>query len=816
MKRILLVLSFFAFLLLIQVKATAQLNPNNIESLTDQQLIQLVNQYDLAGLSETDFNQKAKEIGLNGEQIQLLQKRIALLNMTEIGALNGNSTIAKSDMYAKRQNVAIKEPEKQKPHVTNELPVFGASIFDNAQLSFQPNLQIATPANYIIGANDELIIDVYGISDITKKILVNTEGYVRFPKYGPIKVGGLSIEQANIKVKRELTKLYPGLSNGSTSIKISLGQMRSIQVTLLGEVKTPGTYTVPSLSTIMNALYASGGPTKIGSFRQIELVRGGKVISSFDIYDFLMNGDLTKNNLLQDQDVIKVAPYQKRVTLIGAVKKPAIFDLKANENIQDIIRYAGSYSDNAMKEFIRINRMGRSQMEAITVFSKDYLQTKLVSGDVLSIDSLAMTYQNRVHISGAVHYPGEYGLDQINTLNDLLKIANVKQNAYLNRAYIKRRDAQLNPLYVNFNISDVLNLKQTIQLNKEDSVVIFENNQLHETYTVKINGQVNEPGFYAYSKNMTVRDLILMAKGFKDGATLDKIEIARRLREKNSGIDTTALANIKVINLSNQEQSNLDYVLEPFDIVEVRQSTIYKEQISVRIEGEVMYPGTYILAANTEKLSDLIKRAGGFKLAAYIEGAVLYRNTYSNKSSVDKNMFDSKLNIIQNETTIKSASSKQADSSSVKSLLVDQKPVGLKLAEAINNPGSIEDIRLEESDVLRIPKLLETVQSFGAVRVPKQLIYKPGMGVARAIYMSGGFSETASRKGTYIVYANGDVKKTHKFLFLRFYPKLKRGAEIYVPSKGIKVKMTTNEVLGLGGTIISMSGLLLALVNTLK
>ena len=815
MKRIFITLSIFFLTFLVQINVTAQINPSNIENLTDQQVMQLVNQYDLAGLSETDFNQRAKEMGLGVDQIQLLQKRIALINMNDMAVLNGNTPNLKTDVYTKRAKLPSKVPEKQISFNQNELQVFGANIFDNLQLSFQPNLQIATPANYLIGTNDELIIDVYGISDLTKKLLVNTEGNIRFPKYGPIKVAGLSIEQATNNVKRELTKLYPGLRNGTTSIKLSLGQMRSIQVTLLGEVVTPGTYTVTSLSTIMNALYTSGGPTTIGSFRQIELVRNGKVISNFDIYDFLLKGDLTKNILLQDQDIIKVAPYHKRVTVIGAIKKPAIFDLKPSENLQDVISYAGSFADNSMKDFVRIKRMGNSQMEMLTIFSKNNSITKLVSGDIVIVDSLAKTYQNRVNISGAINYPGDYGIDQVNTVRDLLILASVKQNAYLNRAYIKRRDTQLNPVFVNFNVSEVLNSNQSIVLNKEDSVVIFENNQLHEIYTVNINGQVNQPGSYMFSKNMTVRDLILMASGYKDGATLDKIEIARRLRETSSGIDTNALASIKVIDLSNKDQSNLDYILEPFDIVEVRQSSVYKEQISVKIEGEVMYPGTYILSSNNEKLSDLILRAGGFKKTAFIEGAVLYRNTYSNKSIIDKNMFASKLNIIQTETSIKSASNKQTDSSSVKSLLVDQKPVGLKLVEAIKNPSSIEDIRLEESDVLSIPKLLETVQSFGAVRVPKQLIYEPGMGVARAIFMSGGFTETASKKGTYVVYANGDVKNTHKFFFIRIYPKLKRGAEVYVPSKGVKVKMTTNEVLGIGGTILSMSGLLLALVKTL-
>jgi protein involved in polysaccharide export with SLBB domain len=815
MKRIFLISSIFFFIFFLQINVIAQINPSNIENLTDQQVMQLVNQYDLAGLSETDFNQRAKEMGLGVDQIQLLQKRIALINMNDIAMSNGNAPTLKTDVYNKRAALPSKVPEKQKIYNQNELQIFGSNIFDNLQLSFQPNLQIATPANYLIGTNDELIIDVYGISDLTKKLLVNTEGNIRFPKYGPIKVAGLSIEQATNKVKRELTNLYPGLKNGTTSIKLSLGQMRSIQVTLLGEVVTPGTYTIPSLSTIMNALYTSGGPTTIGSFRQIELVRSGKVISNFDIYDFLLKGDLTKNTLLQDQDIIKVAPYFKRVTVIGAIKKPAIFDLKPTENLQDVIAYAGSYADNSMKDFVRIKRMGNSQMEIVTVFSKDNSNTKLVSGDVIFVDSLAKTYQNRVNISGAINYPGDYGIDQINNLHDLLNLVSVKQNAYLNRAYIKRRDAQLNPVFINFNVSEALKSSPSIALNKEDSIVIFENNQLHETYTVKINGQVNQPGSYMFSKNMTVRDLILMASGYKDGATLDKIEIARRLRETSSGIDTSALASIKVIDLSNKEQSNLDYILEPFDIVEVRQSSVYKEQISVKVEGEVMYPGTYILSSNNEKLSDLIVRAGGLKKTAFVEGAVLYRNTYSNKSIVDKNMFASKLKIIQTETIANSASNKQSDSSTVKSLLVDQKPVGLKLADALKNPASLEDIRLEESDVLSIPKLLETVQSFGAVRVPKQLIYEPGMGVSKAIFMSGGFTETAYKKGTYVVYSNGDVKKTHKFFFIRIYPKLKRGAEIYVPSKGIKVKMTTNEVLGLGGTILSMSGLLLALVRTL-
>lgn len=352
------------FLALNVAKTFAQLNPSNIrvESLTDQQILQGLNQFQLLGLSEAQLEIRAKEKGFSAEQIAAFKKRLASMDMSQSSSnlSTGQTGVVNLEVapeYINRKMTKYAMPRTGIDSAASAL-IFGANIFDNEYLSFEPNLNIATPSNYVIGVNDEIIIDVFGVSDITRKIKVNTEGAIRYPKYAPIKVAGLTIEQATSKIKRELTNIYPGILSGKTTIQVSLGQIRSIKITLLGEIRRPGNYTVPSLATIMNALYASGGPNSLGDFRNIELVRGGKSIVKFDLYDFLFNGDLTKNLLLQDQDVIKVAPYSKRVTLMGAVKKPAIFDLKENENAGKLIKYAGGFSDIAYKNFVRVIRYG--------------------------------------------------------------------------------------------------------------------------------------------------------------------------------------------------------------------------------------------------------------------------------------------------------------------------------------------------------------------------------------------------------------------------------------------------------------------------
>jgi protein involved in polysaccharide export with SLBB domain len=691
--------------------------------------------------------------------------------------------------------------------------VFGASIFDNEDLSFEPNLNIATPQGYIIGVGDQMVVDVYGLSDITKKLKVTAEGDIRFPNLGQVKVAGLTVEDARLKMKKALTKIYPGITNGSVSVQMSVGQIRSIQVTLIGEIKYPGNYDVSSLSTLMNALYASGGPNSIGSFRNIELVRNGKSISVFDLYDFLLKSDLTKNLLLQDGDVIRVNPYQTRVALKGAVKKQALFDVKPNETANDILNFAGGFADIGYKEMIRVYRFGARSKELISVKASELPNFKLVSGDTLMIDTLANVFENRVTVNGAVYYAGAYGIAQMPTLKDVIDAAKPRADAYTARALLRRLKPDLTPEFINFDINKVLLGKFNIPLVREDSIQIYRISELREKYFITVNGEVNKPGTYDYFDNMTVQDLVLMAKGYKEGASLQKVEISRRIKPTNGNAeqkDSAVYSLIKEIDLTNTNSTDLNFKLNAFDIISVRRSPLYKEQITATIEGEVVYPGNYTLAGNSERISDLVKRAGGLKLKGFAGGAVLIRKTYRDISENDATLVNSKTNLI-NAQSGRDASLASSDTSTIKNLYKEQKAVGIQLDKILANPGSPEDLFLLEGDILKVPKELQTIQTFGAVNVPKQIVYYEGINFKDAIIESGRYSMNASRKNAYVIYPNGQVRKTKSFLFFRTNPIIKPGTEIYVPAKRPRVKMSTGEYIGLFSSLTALISVLIYL-----
>lgn len=795
-----------------QLFVGAQSLPINIEGLSDEQLIQLATRYNLMGLSEAELEAKAKEAGLGSDQILLLKKRIALLDPSVAGGqLVYNN---KTDSYVLRNKVLTKGPSIRSKDSGNVLSVFGSEIFDNLDLSFEPNLSIATPSQYIIGVNDQLVIDVYGVSDVTKKLKVTTEGDIRFPNLGPIKVAGLSMDDARVKIKKALSRIYPGIATGAVVVQVSLGQIRSIQITLLGEVRRPGTYTISALATLMNALYASGGPNDIGSFRKIELLRGGKTVTEFDLYDFLLKGDLSKNRLLQDNDVIRVGTYDTRVALKGALKKPAIFDLKPGETAADLIQYAGGFADIAFKERVRIARLGAAQRELLTVTAAELKQFKLLSGDTLSVDSLPSLYANRVWVSGAIYYNGAYGLQQAKNLHELIKLAKLREDAYLERGIIRRLKPDLTPSLIPFNVNDVVKGSFNINLQREDSIHIFRTTDLRERYVVAINGEVNKPGTYDYFENMRVQDLVLLANGYKEGAARQKIEVSRRLSATGMGSDTVSYAVIKEISLDKSD--DLQFELQPFDIVAIRRLPVYKEQITVRIEGEVLYPGTYTLSAKNERLSDIINRSGGLKSSAFAEGAVLIRNTYVGVTSSDAALLGSKARLINQQSGKNLVPVDGGDSSLLKTLSAQQKPMSIRLADALTNKGGSNDVFLEEGDIIKIPKSIQTIQTFGMVNLPKQIVYREGVTLKEAVRESGGFAVNASRKNAYVVYANGEVKTTRKFLFFRSYPDLKTGAEIYVPAKSGRSKLTTGEAIGLISGLTSLLGLAIVLVNTSK
>lgn len=806
--------------LCLAIPVLAQDIPIDINNISDQQLVQVMAKYQLQGMSPDEIGMILKEKGLPDDQIAGLKRRIAEMDLSFVKPENENKSKSSEENTAPRGKGDTKNIPIGKKFNSDKLMIFGADIFENENLSFEPNLTIATPRNYVLGVGDEIIIDIYGLSESTKKLKINTEGYIRFPNLGPIKLGGLTIEEAQVRIRQAVSKIYTTISGGSTKVMVSLGQLRSIRVTLVGEVKKPGNYSVSSLSTLMNALYASGGPSDLGSFRKIELVRNGKTITILDLYDFLLKGDLSKNRILQDDDVIRVGTYESRVAVNGAVKKKALFDVKKGENAADILRYAGGFADDAFKERIRIKRMGSSGFEVQSVKAEALANFSLQSGDTLMVDALANIYTNRATIDGAVYYPGEYGLNEFLNLKELLTAAHVKENAFQDRALVSRLNPDLTPVMLHFNVKDVLAGKTEIRLQREDKIHIYSLTGLRENYSVTINGEVNRPSTFTYADNMRVQDLILLADGYKEGASRSRIEVSRRLLS-TAVTDTTAYSIIHSIDLGSAKGEDLNFVLQPFDIVSVRKSPTYRSQIAVSVEGEVLYPGNYTLAGNKERLSDIILRAGGLKQTGYATGAILLRKTHVNETSADEALFSSKINTISNQSKRSSGNSFSATdtakiASNVNGLLVNQKPVGIRLADAMARPGSFYDIILEEGDVIKVPKITQTVQTFGAVNVPRQIAYHRNLGFLRLISESGWFAPNAARKFAYMVRPNGEIKTTKRFLFFRFYPSLEPGAEVYVPAKKDKKPISTPEYIAMGTGLASLGGLIIALINTVK
>ena len=766
-------LSIAAILCSIYISSFSQ-QQIDINQLSDQQLQQYINQANLSGLSDMELEAKARERGLSDVQIQQLKSRIAKLNP-------GSGNNMYSNRYDTSRNDELRRNVKINNYIkedTAQLKVFGSDLFSAQNLTFEPNLQIPTPKNYLIGTGDRINIDVFGYSDATYKLLVSPDGTIRIPNLGPIKIAGLSFDDAQQKIKSNLAKIYPQISSGKTSVDISLGQIRTIRVTLAGEVTKPGTYSLPSLATIANALYVSGGPNKIGSYRNIYLVRNGKIIIKFDLYDFLLNGDLTKNLMLQDDDIIKVNPYGIRATFDGAIKRKAIYELQPNETLQKLLKIAGGFNEYSYTEFTRVTRNTKSNKEAIVVPEKDYSSFIVQNGDVLSIDSISNRYSNRVIITGAVFHPGTYSLQNFKNLKDLIQVAGLKDEAFLKRGIIRRRDVDYIPSIVDFNVQSIIDGTSDVVLQREDSVHIFNLFSLRQKDSVIVNGEVNKPGGYYFAQGMKLQDAILLAGGFKESASGKRIEVSRRVRD-SSEIEKFDYAVVSVINLNKNLEELKDspqYVLTPFDVISVRKNPSYIEQDTIKVEGQVLYPGVYTIQKNHERLSDIVQRAGGLKSDAYPKGALLSRG---------RKELNTKAQDLQMESLIGfSDSIKNVNRDSlIEKRNVYTSSLGVKLDEAINNPGSKYDVFVENGDVLTIPKETQTIKTWGAVYVPKQIVFEQNTRFKNYINESGGFSPNAYRSRSFVIHANGSVARTHHFLFFRNYPKVEQGSEIFVPLK---------------------------------
>ncbi|WP_345230782.1 SLBB domain-containing protein [Olivibacter ginsenosidimutans] len=810
---------------------TQDLSSINVDELSDSQIMGFLQQAESSGLSESQLMQMAKARGMSTEQLEKLQDRISKLeakngtsNATEMGLQNRKS-VRKINGDTDSLADPLKKIDTLPKQDSLRSRIYGADLFFNAHPVFEPNLTIATPLDYIIGAGDEINIDIYGQSEASYSLQVSPDGNINIPYAGVVNVGGASIQQATKRIKEKLTVVYKALATGGTKVAITLGNIRSIKVVLTGEVVQPGTYTLPSVASVFNALYSAGGPTSTGSLRNITVVRGGEVIAHLDLYDFLQTGSMKANINLRDQDVIQVSPYLSRVELIGAVKRPMLFEIKPGETFDDLLRYAGGFTEDAYTDRISVVRKTGKEYQLEDLLKSQFAQFEPHAGDQFTIEKILDRFTNRITLRGAVFRPGNYELSPGLTLSMLIKKADgLKEDAFVKRAYLIRLKDDFQREQLSFSPAEILAGTQAdITLKREDVVVIPSLFDLREEYTVTLNGEVRHPGQYPFSEGMTLQSLILEAGGFTEGASVQRVEVARRVHNTEEDLTNTSAHTADIFNISvnrNLTLSDTTFELQPFDLVNVRPSAGYEYQRTVRIEGEVRYPGDYTLVRKDERVSDLIERAGGFTPYAYVAGASLKRRT------VPLPLYDRTSNNLRQEQATKAAleqerigrlqSLQSATNNPAGSHLeqnMQNNYVGINLEQIIANPGRDNDLLLEGGDVLRVPKQLQTVKVSGEVLSPVTSLYADNKSFKAYISEAGGFSQQALRKRSFVVYANGSARSTKKILFFNNYPKIKPGSEIFVPQRLPRERLNATQILGLGTGLASLAAIVVSLLK---
>ena len=693
-----------------------------------------------------------------------------------------------------------------------ELPedmVFGRNIFNTSNLTFEPSSNLPTPTNYRLGAGDEIIIDIWGTSQVSIQQTITPDGAINIDNLGLVFLNGMTVNQATNYLRKELNKIYAGLSdeNPTSHIKVSLGNSRTIQVNVMGEVYQPGTYAISAFSTVFHALYNAGGVSDIGSLRNIQVVRNGKSIANVDVYDFIMQGKTKDDISLQEGDVIIVNPYEALVKIEGNVKRPMKYEMKADETVATLLKYAGNFASDAYTRSMKLVRQNGKEYQIFTVDDMDYSVFKLKDGDVLTAEAILDRYENKLEVKGAVYRPGIYQFGgDLNTVKQLIEKADgVMADAFLGRAVLHREREDLTKEIIQVDLKAILNgSRPDIALKRNDVLYIPSIHDLQDLGNIELFGEVARPGKYIYADNMTLEDLIIQAGGLLESASTVKVDVSRRIKDAKS---TEAASTIgKMFSFALKDGFVVDgeagFVLEPYDQVYVRRSPGYQPQVNVTIEGEILYNGTYSLTTKNERLSDLVKKAGGATPYAYIKGAKLMRK--ANEEEM-KRMADV-MKIMQREMG--------AQTDSLKLELDNIYSVGIDLEKALAKPGGDADIALREGDQLIIPEMTNTVKINGAVMLPNTVSYKKGETVSYYISQAGGYANGARKSKAFIIYMNGQVAEVKKFSKKQIEP----GCEIVVPikDKNKADKWNIQTILGIASSIGSLGLTAASVANILK
>lgn len=803
------------------------------QQMSDSQVVEYVKQAHQAGKSQKQIMTELMRRGVTKEQAERIREQYE-------NAQNEESASSRQDSRSRTRSMSPVEEGNQKvpmqglraasprnAYVGDEMPadslapaeemplveedpteqIFGHNIFTNHYLTFEPNVNMPTPADYRLGPGDEVIIDVWGASETTIRQTISPEGSIQVTTLGPVYLSGKTVKEANEFLKEEFARIYSGMSGNvpTTQVKLSLGEIRSIQVNVMGEVVVPGTYRLSSFSSVFHALYRSGGVNDIGSLRSVKVVRNGQVVADVDVYRFILEGKVDGDVRLQDGDVVLVQPYQSLVRILGKVKRPMYYELKPEETANALLGYAGGFTGDAYKKAIRVIRKSGREHEIYNVDDKNYATFRMDDGDVVTVDSVLDRYENRVEIRGAVYRAGLYQLGaEASTVKQLIdKAEGLRGDAFLNRAVLDRELEDLTHEIIQVDVKGLINgTVADIPLQKNDLLYIPSIHDLQEEQTLTIHGEVANPGTYLYSENMTVEDLVIQAGGLLEAAATTKVEVARRMKDPKSTSFSSVIGEHFSFDLKDGllvGEGSEDFHLQPFDEVYIRRSPGYFPQQNVMVAGEVMFSGSYAMSKKNERLSDLVEKAGGITPEAYVRGARLIRQMTPDE-------------IRRRDDALRMARVGGQDSISMNTLdLSDRYSVGIDLEEALADPASDNNLVLREGDILYVPKFVGTVKINGAVMYPNTVAYKRGEKLSYYINQAGGFGNNAKKRKVYVVYMNGTVSR------LKSRSKdIEPGCEIIVPSKEQKEKLSTAEILSIGSSTASLATMVATIFNLFK
>lgn len=846
-------------------------------TMTDDQLIKFVIKEQQAGSSQQQIVTKLVQRGVNIDQIRRVRKKYERMQKGEgLGTVRDKSmteeeqidarlrrnnakdkselstteklkddrlTNVRKDQQAKLNKRYVQEDEQDiKTELDDFLPdsldiydrmviknylkqqegkggkkIFGRDIFNNQELTFEPNMNIATPDNYVLGAGDAVLIDIYGASQKTVEATVSPDGFVVVEGYGPIQVAGLTVSQANSRIRSQLGARY-----SSSKIRLTVGQTRTITINVMGEVKTPGTYTLAAFASVFHALYMAGGPSDIGTLRNIKVYRKNRLVSTVDVYDYILNGKLSGNVRLADNDVVVVGPYDCIVNVSGKVKRPMYYEMKSGESVGTLINYAGGFTGDAYRKSVRIVRKSGSQYSVHNVNEFDMGTFRMADNDSVSVDSILPRYSNMVEIKGAVFRPGMYQLgESVYSVKTLLEQAEgVTEEAFTAHAVMHRLKADRTLEALSVDIQGILDgTVADIPLKNEDVLFIPTRTESQIEKTIAIHGEVQYPGTYRFADNETLEDFVLQAGGLKESASMHNVLISRRILDPHALTTDTVMAQTFKFSLKDGFviDGQQSFVLMPFDEVYVRKSPGYYEQQNVTIEGEILFAGEYTLTKKNERLSDVFRRAGGGTDLAYIEGARLIRKVNEAERArleeIAKMRKEEKERIMQ-EVAINNQRSvgEMAQIVNIEQVtqIPDTYPVGIELVKALQNPGSDDDIVLREGDRIIIPTYNGTVKIDGEVMYPNSVAFKDGKSAKYYISQAGGYNRYAKKNMAYVIYMNGTVAKVSDGA------KIRPGCEIVVPQKAMNRKAGLSEYLAIGSTAAAVATMGATIANLLK